>query len=116
MDTSTKTVGYKEGSGFTHAYNDEPITFNPMEAHEGIRDVRCVIIMSKVFNNTGHIHTLIYFRVAQLLIITSILQITRVWKIMLVIAGYSKWTPSQRLSVPKLHDLFRYLRSYTICS
>lgn len=35
-----KTVGYKEGSGFTHAYNDEPITFNPMEAHEGIRDVR----------------------------------------------------------------------------
>jgi len=40
VDTSTKTVGYKEGSGFTHAYNDEPITFNPMEAHEGIRDVR----------------------------------------------------------------------------
>ena len=39
MDTSTKTVGYKEGSGFTHAYNDEPITFYPMEAHEGIRDV-----------------------------------------------------------------------------
>lgn len=35
-----KTVGYKEGSGFIHAYNDEPITFNPMEAHEGIRDVR----------------------------------------------------------------------------
>lgn len=44
VDTSTKTVGYKEGSGFTHAYNDEPITFNPMEAHEGIRDVRCVMI------------------------------------------------------------------------
>lgn len=40
VDTSTKSVGYKEGSGFTHAYNDEPITFNPMEAHEGIRDVR----------------------------------------------------------------------------
>lgn len=39
VDTSTKTVGYKEGSGFTHAYNDEPITFYPMEAHEGIRDV-----------------------------------------------------------------------------
>ena len=37
-------MGYKEGSGFTHAYNDEPITFNPMEAHEGIRDVRCVMI------------------------------------------------------------------------
>ena len=44
VDTSTKTVGYKEGSGFTHAYNDEPITFNPMEAHEGIRDVRYVMI------------------------------------------------------------------------
>lgn len=39
MDTSTKIVGYKEGSGFTHAYNDEPITFHPIEAHEGIRDV-----------------------------------------------------------------------------
>lgn len=39
VDTSKKTVGYKEGSGFTHAYNDEPITFYPMEAHEGIRDV-----------------------------------------------------------------------------
>lgn len=43
VDTSTKTVGYKEGSGFTHAYNDEPITFNPMEAYQGIRDVRCVM-------------------------------------------------------------------------
>lgn len=43
MDTSTKTVGYKEGSGFTHAYNDEPVTFNPMEAYQGIRDVRCVM-------------------------------------------------------------------------
>ena len=40
VDTSTKTVGYKEGSGFTHAYSDEPITFNPMEAHEGMRDVK----------------------------------------------------------------------------
>ena len=44
VDTSTKTVGCKEGSGFTHAYNDEPITFNPLEAHEGIRDVSGVII------------------------------------------------------------------------
>ncbi|EDO43736.1 predicted protein [Nematostella vectensis] len=40
MDTSKKTVGYKEGSGFTHAYNDEPITFYPMEAYEGLRDPR----------------------------------------------------------------------------
>ena len=39
VDTSKKTMGYKEGSGFTHAHNDEPITFNPMEAYEGIRDV-----------------------------------------------------------------------------
>jgi len=43
VDTSAKTVGYKEGSGFTHAYNDEPINFNPMEAYEGIRDVRKII-------------------------------------------------------------------------
>ena len=47
MDTSTKTVGYKEGSGFTHAYNDEPITFYPMEAHEGIRDVRNILFYSQ---------------------------------------------------------------------
>ena len=40
VDTSAKCVGYKEGSGFTHAYNDEPITFNQMEAYEGIRHVR----------------------------------------------------------------------------
>ena len=39
MDTSCKTVGHKEGSGFTHAYNDEPILFNPIEAYEGLRDV-----------------------------------------------------------------------------
>lgn len=39
VDTSKKTMGYKEGSGFTHAHNDEPITFNRMEAYEGIRDV-----------------------------------------------------------------------------
>ena len=41
MDTSTKSVGYKEGSGFTHAYNDEPVTFRPTEAHDGLRDVSC---------------------------------------------------------------------------
>lgn len=40
MDTSTKTVGYKEGSGFTHAYNDEPVTYRPTEAHDGRTDPR----------------------------------------------------------------------------
>ena len=39
VNTSTKSVGRKEGSGFTHAYNDEPVTFNPMEAYDGRRDV-----------------------------------------------------------------------------
>ncbi|KAK3724554.1 hypothetical protein QZH41_019602, partial [Actinostola sp. cb2023] len=40
MNTSCKTVGYKEGSGFTHAYNDEPVTFNPMESYDGLIDPR----------------------------------------------------------------------------
>nr|XP_058963172.1 protein phosphatase 1 regulatory subunit 32-like [Pocillopora verrucosa]XP_058963173.1 protein phosphatase 1 regulatory subunit 32-like [Pocillopora verrucosa] len=62
MDTSTKSVGYKEGSGFTHAYNDEPITFNPMEAHEGIRDPRWThrptgfSIMKKDFLPVEYLH------------------------------------------------------------
>ncbi|XP_038073706.1 protein phosphatase 1 regulatory subunit 32-like [Patiria miniata] len=29
LDVSTKTVGRKEGSGYTHAYNVEPIQFHP---------------------------------------------------------------------------------------
>ncbi|XP_071941327.1 stabilizer of axonemal microtubules 4-like [Antedon mediterranea] len=29
LDTSTKTVGGKQGSGYTHAYNVEPITYHP---------------------------------------------------------------------------------------
>lgn len=62
MDTSTKTVGYKEGSGFTHAYSDEPITFNPMEAHEGMRDPRWThrptgfSIMKKDFLPVEYLH------------------------------------------------------------
>ena len=35
MDTSTKTVGRKEGSGFVHAYNNEPITYRPNECFDG---------------------------------------------------------------------------------
>lgn len=35
MDLSTKTVGPKEESGFTHAFNNEPITFKPTEAYDG---------------------------------------------------------------------------------
>ena len=34
-DVSRRSVGGKEGSGFTHAYNDEPITFHPDAAHSG---------------------------------------------------------------------------------
>ncbi|XP_052242813.1 protein phosphatase 1 regulatory subunit 32-like isoform X2 [Dreissena polymorpha] len=37
MDTSCKTVGPKEFSGFTHAYNDEPITFIPGNPHKNER-------------------------------------------------------------------------------
>ena len=36
MDTSTKTVGPKEGSGFVHAYNNEPITYRPNECFDGV--------------------------------------------------------------------------------
>ena len=32
-DVSRRSVGTKEGSGFTHAYNVEPITFHPDNAH-----------------------------------------------------------------------------------
>ena len=32
-DVSTKTVGRKEGSGYTHAYNVEPITFHSGSPH-----------------------------------------------------------------------------------
>lgn len=34
-DTSTLAVGPKEGSGFTHAQNVEPITYRPNESFEG---------------------------------------------------------------------------------
>ncbi|CAB4001151.1 Hypothetical predicted protein [Paramuricea clavata] len=34
INTSRKTVGRKEGSGFTHAYNDEPITHRPKDAYD----------------------------------------------------------------------------------
>ncbi|XP_060065144.1 protein phosphatase 1 regulatory subunit 32-like [Ylistrum balloti] len=34
MDVSTKTTGPKEESGFTHAYNVEPITFIPGSSHQ----------------------------------------------------------------------------------
>ena len=34
-DVSRKAVGYKEGSGFIHAHNQEPITFHPDYAYKG---------------------------------------------------------------------------------
>lgn len=34
-DVTRKSVGGKEGSGFTHAYNVEPISFHPDYAHKG---------------------------------------------------------------------------------
>ena len=40
VNTSRKTVGRKEGSGFTHAYNDEPITYRATEAYGGNSMVR----------------------------------------------------------------------------
>lgn len=37
VDTSGKDVGPKEDTGFTHAYNDEPITFIPGNPHKNDR-------------------------------------------------------------------------------
>ncbi|XP_052807278.1 protein phosphatase 1 regulatory subunit 32-like isoform X2 [Mya arenaria] len=37
MDTSGKTVGPKEFSGYVHAYNEEPITFIPGNPHKNDR-------------------------------------------------------------------------------
>lgn len=34
VDVSNKTVGQKQGSGYTHAYNVEPITFHPGSPHK----------------------------------------------------------------------------------
>lgn len=34
VDVSMKTVGHPEGTGFTHAYNVEPITFIPADPHK----------------------------------------------------------------------------------
>lgn len=34
-DVTRRSVGYSEGSGFTHAYNVEPITYHPDHAHHG---------------------------------------------------------------------------------
>ena len=34
IDTSEKTFGLKQGSGFTHAYNNEPITYRPNECFD----------------------------------------------------------------------------------
>lgn len=37
MDVSMKTVGDPEGTGFTHAYNVEPITYYPADPHKNDR-------------------------------------------------------------------------------
>ena len=39
VDVSMKTCGAKEGSGYTHSYNDEPITFVPGNPHKNDRPV-----------------------------------------------------------------------------
>lgn len=39
VDTSGKTVGPKEYSGFVHSYNDEPITFIPGNPHKNDKPV-----------------------------------------------------------------------------
>ena len=39
VDVSMKTCGPKEESGFTHAYNEEPITFIPGNPHKNDRPV-----------------------------------------------------------------------------
>ena len=45
-DTSAKTVGSKEGSGFTHATNIEPITYHPSDAFVYLVRINCTIRQS----------------------------------------------------------------------
>ena len=44
VDVSMKTCGAKEGSGYTHSYNDEPITFVPGNPHKNDRPVSRISI------------------------------------------------------------------------
>ena len=46
VDLSTKTTGPKEESGFTHAYNEEPITYLPGQPHTNENPVS--IVMGKI--------------------------------------------------------------------
>ncbi len=46
------SVGGKEGSGFTHAYNTEPITFHPDYAHDGEMPVSYTVT-SILFGGVG---------------------------------------------------------------
>lgn len=47
VDVSTKTVGFKEGSGFTHAINVEPITYRPTESFRySVRAEICAYVKS----------------------------------------------------------------------
>lgn len=39
VDVSNKTVGDPEGTGYTHAYNVEPITYIPADPHKNDRPV-----------------------------------------------------------------------------
>ena len=49
VDLSTKSVGPKQETGFTHAYNDEPITFKPNDVHDGKLPVCNMLITSVSF-------------------------------------------------------------------
>ena len=53
VDLSTKIVGPKEDTGFTSAYNVEPITFKPNEAHDGklpVCGILSVVRSALIFN------------------------------------------------------------------
>ena len=43
MDTTSKTLGPKEGSGFSRAKNLEPVTFRPDECHDGAYPPWCTM-------------------------------------------------------------------------
>lgn len=49
VDVSMKTVGGPEGTGFTHAYNVEPITFIPGDAHKNDRPVSIYNLLTILF-------------------------------------------------------------------
>jgi hypothetical protein len=60
VDTSGKTVGPQEFSGYVHAYNDEPITFIPGNPHKNERPVNITNISHSRTKNFLPVNTAKY--------------------------------------------------------